>query len=45
MSRNATSSAFSTNPTSFDPIVIDGKDIDVVPKAKMLGLTLLSNLK
>ena len=32
-------------PTSFDPIVINGKDIDVVPKAKVLGLTLSSNLK
>ena len=37
--------SFSTKPTSFDPIVINGKDIDVVPKAKVLGLTLSSNLK
>ena len=36
---------FSTKPTSFDPIVINGKDIDVVPKAKVLGLTLSSKLK
>ena len=36
---------FSTKPTSFDPIVINGKDIDVVLKAKVLGLTLSSNLK
>ena len=26
--------SFSTKPTSFDPIVINDKDIDVVPKAK-----------
>ena len=32
-------------PASFDPIVINCKDIDVVPKAKVLGLTLSSNLK
>ena len=37
--------SFSTKPASFDPIVINGKDIDVVPKAKVLGLTLSSNLK
>ena len=36
---------FSTKPSSFDPIVINGKDIDVVPKVKVLGLTLSSNLK
>ena len=36
---------FSTKPASFDPIVINGKDIDVVPKAKVLCLTLSSNLK
>ena len=36
---------FSTKPASFDPIVVNGKDIDVVPKAKVLGLTLSSNLK
>ena len=36
---------FSTKPTSFDPIVINGKDIDVIPKAKVLCLTLSSNLK
>ena len=35
---------FSTKPASFDPIVVNGKDIDVVPKAKVLGLTLSSNL-
>ena len=37
----------STKPASFDPIVINGKDIDVVPKAKIkvLGFTLSSNLK
>ena len=28
-----------------DPIVINGKAIDIVPKAKVLGLTLSSNLK
>ena len=32
-------------PASFVPIVINCKDIDVVPKAKVLGLTLSSNLK
>ena len=32
-------------PASFDPIVINCKDIDVVPKGKVLGLTLSSNLK
>ena len=37
--------SFSTKPASFDLIVINGKDIDVVPKAKVLGLTLFSNLK
>ena len=37
--------SFSTKPTSFDPIVINGKDIDVVPTAKLLGLTLSGNLK
>ena len=37
--------SFSTKPASFAPIVINGKDIDVVPKAKVLGLTLSSNLK
>ena len=36
---------FSTKPTSFDPIVINGKDIDVVLKAKVLGPTLSSNFK
>ena len=35
--------SFSTKPASFDPIVINGKDIDVVPK--VLGFTLSSNLK
>ena len=37
--------SFSTKPASFDPIVINGKDIDVVPTAKLLGLTLSGNLK
>ena len=37
--------SFSTKPASFDPIVINGKDIDVVPKVKVLGLTLSGNLK
>ena len=35
--------SFSTKPASFDPIVINGKDIDVVPKAKVLGPTLSRN--
>ena len=37
--------SFSFKPASFDTIVINGKDIDVVPKAKVLALTLSSNLK
>ena len=37
--------SFTTKPASFDPIVINGKDIDVISKAKVLGLTLSSNLK
>ena len=37
--------SFSTKPASFDPIVINGKYIDVVPTAKLLGLTLSGNLK
>ena len=34
--------SFTTKPASFDPIVINGKDIDVAPKAKVLGPTLSS---
>ena len=37
--------SFSNKSASFDPIVVNGKDIDVVPKSKVLGLTLSSNLK
>ena len=37
--------SFTTKLVSLDPIVINGKDIYVVPKAKDLGLTLSSNLK
>ena len=37
--------SFSTKPASFDLIVINGKDIDVVPKTKVFGPTLSSSLK
>ena len=36
---------FSTGESSFDPIIINNKDIEVVHSVKLLGLTITDNLK
>jgi hypothetical protein len=36
---------FSTTKIDFDPIIINDKEIEVVPQAKLLGLTITNDLK
>ena len=36
---------FSTGESSFDPIIVNNKDIEVVHSVKLLGLTITDNLK
>ena len=36
---------FSTGESSFNPIIINNKDIEVVHRVKLLGLTITDNLK
>jgi hypothetical protein len=38
-------SVFSTTKTGFDPILINDKEIEVIPEAKLLGLTITNDLK
>ena len=33
------------NPTSFDPVVVNGMPIDLVTSAKILGLNISNDLK
>ena len=33
------------NPTSFDPVVVNGMPIDLVTSAKILGLNIFNDLK
>ena len=37
--------SFTRNPEEFHAVVVEGKELDVVSSAKLLGLTISNNLK
>jgi hypothetical protein len=36
--------SFSNQPRAFDPVVVDGKELDVVDTVELLGVTLTNQL-